>query len=204
MNFNKITQKTVNKVIQSVNEQAHQVPVIISDKTQEFMTRLSNSQPDVIENFLKCNAQPFRVRIPECKFYSYENLIMAITDGPSAYNLEQNLTNSAVKDLAPGFVGYLQLGKNKFLTVMEFDTESIEPYSNVADRVSSKVKNQFKDKLISMLNSGYVNKEIFANKESLFVTKDCNRILAGDWTDITRVAANEKDNYIKSAKDFLP
>ena len=169
----------------------------ISRKTQTFIDKLSNSSTEIIKTFLDKNAREIPTRNNKSKLYHYDNLLLTITDGQQAYNLEQNLKIIQNKGIAPKYVQYFEIGKDEFLTVLEGDKESLIPYNESIGLLSGKEKHQFKSDLKDIvLNTGFVNKEIFANKEPLFVGKESKSIIYGDWEQLSPSESGTKQQYL--------
>ena len=174
----------------------------ISDKTKDFVNKLSNSSTEIIKDFLNTNAKRISLRSKDSKLYQYDNLLLFISNGKNAVNLEQNL-NLADKRIKPKFVSYFQLGSDEFLSVLEGDSSEIIPYNKILSTVTKDQKKNFKDGLKTFLeNSQCVNKEIFANKEPLFFAKSSGKIIYGDWEQATPVDPTQKA-YFKNLIDNL-
>ena len=143
-------------------------------------------------DFLRDQTNNIPLRATNKKLYQYENLFLFRSNGSDAYNLEQQLNFLSQKDFAPKYVKHLQLGDDDFLTILEGDSEALIPYSE-AKTLSTKAKNDFKTEILKFLNFGLVNKEMFANKDILFVTKSNSNLICADWSDIKPVLSSEKD-----------
>lgn len=124
------------------------------------------------------------------------------SNGTKAINLEQNLKVPAINDIAPKYVQYFKIGKNDFLTILETDTEHLLPFTQVEQKVAPQVKQEFKKRIIQLANAGMVNREIFANKESLLITKDGKHIIAGDWGEINTIPEKDKRPFYEFLKNW--
>lgn len=174
-----------------------------SNKTQKFIDKLSNSTTEIIKDFLTNKATEIPLRNKQVKLYHYDNLLLTITDGKSAYNLEQNLQNLLEKNVVPKFIQYYELGNGEFLSVLEGDSEALLPYSSIAGSLSNQDKQLFKTILKQIINTtGQVNKEIFANKEPLFVGKNSKNIIYGDWSSFSYIEPNMKAYYISQIEKY--
>ena len=174
-----------------------------SNKTQKFIDKLSNSTTEIIKDFLTNKATEIPLRNKQVKLYHYDNLLLTITDGKSAYNLEQNLQNLLEKNVVPKFIQYYELGNSEFLSVLEGDSEALLPYSSIAGSLSNQDKQLFKTILKQIINTtGQVNKEIFANKEPLFVGKNSKNIIYGDWSSFSYIEPNMKAYYISRIEKY--
>lgn len=174
-----------------------------SDKTQKFINKLSNSTTEIIKDFLVNNATEIPLRNKQSKLYHYDNLLLTITDGKSAYNLEQNLQNLREKSVVPKFIQYFELGNGEFLSVLEGDHETLLPYHNIASSLSNQDKLKFKTILKQIINTtGQMNKEIFANKEPLFVGKNSKNIIYGDWENLFIIEPNMKQYYLNQIEQY--
>ena len=168
-----------------------------SDKTQKFIEKLSNSTTEIIKTFLSNNATEVPLRNKQSKLYHYDNLLLTITDGKSAYNLEQNLQSIQEQSATPKFIKFFDLGNGEFLSVLEGDSEKLLPYSSRMSSLSNQRKQIFKSTLKQIINTtGQVNKEIFANKEPLFIGKSSENIIYGDWENLSIVTPSMKKYYI--------
>lgn len=168
-----------------------------SDKTQKFIEKLSNSTTEIIKTFLSNNATEVPLRNKQSKLYHYDNLLLTITDGKSAYNLEQNLQSIQEQSATPKFIKFFDLGNGEFLSVLEGDSEKLLPYSSMVSSLSNQRKQIFKSTLKQIINTtGQVNKEIFANKEPLFIGKSSKNIIYGDWENLSIVTPSIKKYYI--------
>ena len=168
-----------------------------SDKTQKFIEKLSNSTTEIIKTFLSNNATEVPLRNKQSKLYHYDNLLLTITDGKSAYNLEQNLQSIQEQSATPKFIKFFDLGNGEFLSVLEGDSEKLLPYSSRVSSLSNQRKQIFKSTLKQIINTtGQVNKEIFANKEPLFIGKSSENIIYGDWENLSIVTPSMKKYYI--------
>ena len=75
------------------------------------------------------------------------------------------------------YYSILLVRNSEFLSVLEGDSEALLPYSSIAGSLSNQDKQLFKTILKQIINTtGQVNKEIFANKEPLFVGKNSKNI----------------------------
>ena len=168
-----------------------------SKKTKDFVNKLSNSTTEIIKDFLSKDAKSIPLRSQESKLYQYDNLFLAITNGKTAYDLERNLKFFQKEGVMPKYVKYLELGNNEFLTILEGDKEALIPYSEARSFLSDKNKQLFKSGLKDIAsNTGYINKEIFANREPLFVGKENKNIIYGDWQALSKTEPDLKQYYI--------
>ena len=168
-----------------------------SKKTKDFVNKLSNSTTEIIKDFLSKDAKQIPLRDKECKLYQYDNLLFTITNGKTAYDLEQNLGFFQQEGIMPKFVKYLELGNDEFLSVLEGDKEALLPYSEARSLLTDKNKQFFKAGLKNMaLNTGYINKEIFASREPLFIGQENKKIIYGDWIQLNKVEPDLKQYYI--------
>ncbi len=183
-----ITQKLINSAKGAVNKLVPKYPdQNISETALEFLQKISNSTTEVITTFLEKKAKPVRIRSEDAKLYRYNNLLLYRSNGDKAFNLEQNLKDFAHAGITPRFVRYFSLGQDDFLTIMDVNEKALIPYFNVADKIKPEVKNAFKSNVKKLLNGKILNKELFANKDALFVTSDGKRILFGDWADVSYI-----------------
>lgn len=168
-----------------------------SDKTQKFIEKLSNSTTEIIKTFLNNNATEVPLRSKHSKLYHYDNLLLTITDGRSAYYLEQNLQSIQGQSVTPKFIKFFELGNGEFLSVLEGDSEKLLPYSSMISSLSYQGKQLFKSTLKQIVNTtGQINKEIFANRQPLFVGKSSKNIIYGDWENLSIVDPSMKQYYL--------
>ena len=101
------------------------------------------------------------------------------------------------------YIQYYELGNGEFLSVLEGDSEALLPYSSIAGSLSNQNKQLFKTILKQIINTtGQVNKEIFANKEPLFVGKNSKNIIYGDWSSFSYIEPNMKAYYISQIEKY--
>lgn len=171
-------------------------------QTSDFLSKLQSSHTETIIEFLETKAKPIKIRSKENNLYVYDNILMYRTNGHDAYTLEQNLKAVEDSELAPKFAEYFQLGDDDFLTVMTVDAENIIPYSEAAGKISSKTKYLYKSNISKLISKGILNREIFANKDTRFVTSDGNRIFCADWGNISFLDKSEREQILKSIEKF--
>lgn len=167
-----------------------------SEKTKAFINKLSNSTTEIIKDFLAKNATEIPLRNKQSKLYHYDNLLITITNGKNAYNLEQNLNTIHNEGVAPKYIQYYELGKDEFLSVLEGDSEALIPYSKALGLISNNNKRSFKNSLMQIAALGQINKEIFANRAPLFVGKNSKNIIYGDWENLSIVDQSMKSYYL--------
>ena len=181
-----ITQKFINSAKGAVNKLVPKYPdQNISETALEFVQRISNSTTKVITEFLEKKTKPVQIRSEDAKLYRYNNLLLYRSNGEKAFNLEQNLKDFEHSGITPRFVKYFSLGQDDFLTIMDVNEKALVPYYKVADKIKPEVKQAFKNNVKKLLNGKILNRELFANKDALFVTSDGKRILFGDWADVS-------------------
>ena len=168
-----------------------------SKKTKDFVNKLSNSTIETIKDFLSKETKQIPLRNSESKLYQYDNLLFTITNGKTAYDLEHNLKFFQKENVMPKYIKYLELGNDEFLTILEGDKEALIPYREARSLLTDKNKQLFKLGLKNIAsNTGYVNKEIFANREPLFVGKENNNLIYGDWLKLSKSEADLKQYYL--------
>lgn len=191
-----------NNTVKSATKQGEQVVSVISDKTKDFMKKIYNSTTEIILKFLREETKPITTRKENFKLYRFGNILMGYSDGPTAYYLEQNLERVEKFGISPKFAGYFQLSRDRFLTVMEAGSEELLPYSSVAEKISAKTKQDFKNTFIEMVKKGLVNKDALANKDSLLVSNDGKQIIIADWNEVIPIVAEDQKTYIKAINDW--
>lgn len=202
MNPVNVTQKLINSAVPLTDKVKDSAAASISSATLEFVDRLSNSSTEMILDFIEKNARRVKVRSANDNLYRYNNLLLFKSNGQKAYNLEQNLKAVQDSGTAPKFVSYLEIGKDNFLTILEADADKIIPYTKVADKVKPEVKQKFINNVQKLLNDGVLNREVFANKDALFVTQNGKKIVYGDWSDIAFLNSNEKQKLLEVVKKW--
>ncbi len=181
-----ITQKLINSAKSAAGKLVPKYPdQSISETALEFVQKISNSKPAVIAEFLEKKTKPVPLRSEDAKLYRYNNLLLYRSNGDRAFNLEQNLRDFADTGMTPRFVKYFSLGQDDFLTIMDVNEKALVPYYKVADKVKPEVKQAFRNNVKNLLNGKVLNRELFANKDALFVTSDGKRIVFGDWAEIS-------------------
>lgn len=194
------------KILQNLVKSAQQMApppkesLKISAAAQEFVEKLSNSTTDVILEFLQTKTKPVHLRSAENKLYRLDNLLLYRSNGSTAYKLEENLKSFEHTGLTPNFVKYFQLGKDDFLTVMDVDTKTIVPYVKVADKVPQQTKQKFENAVRSLYSGSFINREIFANKDALFVTPNGQKIFCADWGDVQYLSSSDKNGFADAMK----
>ena len=199
-----IDTKIINSAIKTVNSAMNDANVhAVSDKTKDFVSKVINSSTEVIDNFLKTRTQKIQTRDTASKLYRYENVILCRADGRTSYNLEQNLNLVKEFGIAPRFVHYFELGRDDFLTIMEISDKNLVPYYQAADKVPEKVKQEFVSNVKNLYqNKHIVNKELFANKDGLFVSEDTGNIVYADWNQIHFLSPEDKKGMAGFIKDW--
>ena len=191
-----------NNVVGTATTQGEKMSSIISDATKDFMRKISNSTTEDILKFLDIETKQIATRGENYKLYRYRNILMSYSDGQTAYNLEQNLESVKKFGISPKFAGYFRLSKDKFLTIMEANSEKILPYSRFADKISAKTKQNFKNSFLALVKNGIVNKEALANKDSLLVSSNGKQIIIADWNEIVPLTIDKQTEFIKIINDW--
>lgn len=174
-----------------------------SDKTLKFIDKLSNSTTEIIKVFLNNNAIEIPLSDRQSKLYHYDNLLLVLTDGKNAYNLEKNLRNVEKENFAPKFVKYYELGDDEFLTVLEGDNETLLPYSKMINKIPNKNKLEFKISLKHFVDTTeQINKEIFTNKKLLFFAKNSKNIIYADWESLSIISTDMKPYYLNQIEKY--
>lgn len=198
----KISQKLISSAIPE-NLRQDAVPLErISNAAKEFVNKLSNSTTKTIENFLHTQTRPVPLRAQDATMYRYNNLLLYRTNGYKSENLERNLKMLEKDGIAPKFIQYFKLGKDDFLTVMEVNGEKLIPYFKVAEKVSTKTKQNFETQIRRLVNDGMLNREIFANKNPLFVTPDAKTIVYGDWAETAPILQSERAGILNKIQNW--
>lgn len=172
----------------------------ISAKTADFVNRIFNSTTEVILDFLGTKTKQIKLRNSSDSLYCYENCLLLRSNGQRAYGLEQNIREIEQIGIAPRFVKYFQLGEDDFLTVLEAGEGKLSPYCENVQRVSQKAKQGFKTGVKELLDKGFVNKEMFTNKDA-FLLDDSGKIVFADWTGLEYVTATKKqalENHLRN------
>ncbi len=172
----------------------------ISAKTADFVNRIFNSTTEVILDFLGTKTKQIKLRNSSDSLYCYENCLLLRSNGQRAYDLEQNIREIEQIGIAPRFVKYFQLGEDDFLTVLEAGEGKLSPYCENVQRVSQKAKQGFKTGVKELLDKGFVNKEMFTNKDA-FLFDDSGKIVFADWTGLEYVTATKKqalENHLRN------
>ncbi len=172
----------------------------ISAKTADFVNRIFNSTTEVILDFLGTKTKQIKLRNSSDSLYCYENCLLLRSNGQRAYDLEQNIREIEQIGIAPRFVKYFQLGEDDFLTVLEAGEGKLSPYCENVQRVSQKAKQGFKTGVKELLDKGFVNKEMFTNKDA-FLLDDSGKIVFADWTGLEYVTATKKqalENHLRN------
>jgi len=198
----KITQNLINSAASVYANKPAEAAAQISKSAQEFISKLTNSSTEVIENFLKTNTRPVPLRDKDALMYRYNNLLLYRSNGNTAQNLETNLKMCQKHGIAPRFVQYFKLDKDDFLTIMDVNAEKIIPYFKVADKVPQKTKQNFETKIRSLIQNGELNREIFANKNPLFVTPDAKTIVYADWAEVSPLMKSDRAEILQKIKDW--
>ena len=191
MNKVTVTKNFINELEKkSLNSEVNVIKSL-SSKTSSFIDKLSNSTTDTILNFLENKTNKIRIRDLDSELYQYENLFLFRSNGKKAFDLEQNLKFLENLNISPKYVKYFQLGKEDFLTVLEGGKDDVIPYRQVVGRVLPEQKNTLISKLNKMLEKGFINKEVFANRDLLYVDKN-NRLIIADWSNLSFVEGEEQ------------
>lgn len=172
----------------------------ISAKTADFVNRIFNSTTEVILDFLGTKTKQIKLRNSSDSLYCYENCLLVRSNGQRAFDLEQNIKEIEQIGIVPRFVKYFQLGEDDFLTVLEVGEGKLSPYCENVQRVSQKAKQGFKTGVKELLDKGFVNKEIFINKDA-FLLDDSGKIVFADWTGLEYVTPTKKqalENYLRN------
>lgn len=189
------SKQLIQDIVKNIQKQSVEKPVQISQKTQNIVFKLSTLDSEGIGTFLKEKAHEIGLRDKNLKLYAHENVLLLLSDGNTSYNLEQTLKSKS-GNVMPKFVSYIELGKDRFLSILEGDTEALVPYREVAESITDKQKQLFKtDFKEHMLKTGLINKETFANKEPLFVRKSDNSIIYADWGNLQPVEKDLREYY---------
>lgn len=194
----KIITGTISHVADNIKTNTH----AIKAETMDFVEKIHNSTTSTIIDFLENNTKPVKLRGSDERLYRYKNILLYRSNGTKAFNLEQNLKLQEIKDIAPQYVKYFKLGKDDFLTVLETNTEHLVPYAQFQEKISPSVKQEFKSRIIQLAKAGLVNREVFANKEALMLTKDGKHIIAGDWGEINTIPAKDKASFYEFLKKW--
>lgn len=173
----------------------------ISKGTKEFVQKMANSTTDVILRFISNNGKEIKLRSNDDKLYRYKNILLYRSNGAKAYQLEQNIKIFQGSGIAPRYVNYFELGKDDFLTVMETNGEKALPYRKNADRIAPEEKQKFVKRVQSLLDQGFVNREIFANEEAYLVTSN-GEVLFADWSEVNAINKSEISHYNRFMKDW--
>ncbi len=173
----------------------------INKESLDFIEKLSNSTTETIQDFLKKNTKKIKTN-NKSKLYQYNNLILIRSDGDMAYQIEQNLKFLGIDEIAPKYIKYLQLDKNDFLTILELNNQKIMPYTEIADKIPFGIKKNFKEKIQNLASKGIINREIFTNKDAFFVTKDCQKIIFADWSNLYILNQDEKKLIQEKLKNW--
>lgn len=173
----------------------------INKESLDFVEKLSNSTTETILDFLEKNTRKIKTN-NKSKLYQYNNLILIRSDGDTAYQIEKNLKFLGIDEIAPQYIKYFQLDKNDFLTILELNNKETTPYTEVANKIPIEIKKSFKTKIQNLADKGIINQGIFTNKDALFATKDCKKIIFADWSNLYILKQNEKNLIQEKLKNW--
>ena len=173
----------------------------INKESLDFVEKLSNSTTETILDFLEKNTRKIKTN-NKSKLYQYNNLILIRSDGDTAYQIEKNLKFLGIDEIAPQYIKYFQLDKNDFLTILELNNKETTPYTEVANKIPIEIKKSFKTKIQNLADKGIINQGIFTNKDALFVTQDCKKIIFADWSNLYILKQNEKNLIQEKLKNW--
>lgn len=200
--INKITNKIVDSASKQLSKAKNVTNDAISSSTKEFINRLSNTGSEAIIEFLENNTKPVKIRNSNNKLYRYNNLLIQRTNGYTAEVLEDNIKRFQDSNFAPKFVHYFKLGNDDFITILEANTTKLLPYTPNADKISQVTKQTFIQRVNALVKRGYVNREIFANKDAMFVSADGNNIIFADWSEVSPLSAGQKSKLLEYVNNW--
>jgi len=197
MDMIKITQKVTNtSAIPVIKDSGRKVMQNITAATQDFVDRLSNTHTKEILEFLEKNAKKIKTRSADDSLYLYNNILLYRAHGAKSYDLEQNLKILKGSPIAPKFVKYFKLGEEDFLTVMQVSDKAVVSYNEAPQRVVSAAKEDFRNQLTDLINRGFVNREVFANKGALLSTEDGKNLVFAEWSSLQPIEKRDVPIYL--------
>ena len=134
--------------------------------------------------------------------YLYDNFLLYRSGGNASIQLEENLKLFKDNPSVPKFVKFFQLGDNDFLSLVEINQDDILPYKQTASQIPEAVKQKFKANIQKITNQGFINRKIFTDKDSFFVTKNNNNIIFADWSEIHILSPQEKLQMNETLKNW--
>ncbi|MBR6098928.1 hypothetical protein IKP85_04205 [bacterium] len=197
MNPIKVTQKiTSTPVIPAMKDSGREVMQNITASAQEFIERLSNTHTNEILEFLEKNTKKIKTRSADDSLYLYNNILLYRAPGAKSYDLEQNLKTLKDSPIAPQFIKYFRLGEEDFLTVMQVSEKSVSSYADAPQKVLSSAKEDFRRSMTDLINRGFVNRDVFANKEALLSADGGKNLVFADWSSLQPIDKNEIPIYM--------
>jgi hypothetical protein len=171
----------------------------ISLKTRDIVERIRNSTTDVLLKFLDNNADKYQLRNKVVDLYKYENLLLFRSNGINSKNIETNLKIFERLKLTPKYITYFELGDNDYLTVVQGAKKKLDSI-DVLDAKAQNYVQIIKNKLIKMHLDGYLNQEMYANK-NLYFNADDERIIYADWNEVVLLRTpQERQQMVQQAK----
>ena len=201
MDTSKIIQSNINNYRKQEKVMSDFSTNTFSPKTLDFSDRILNSDSEDIISFLN-NKTKLLSKKDSSFLYLYDNFLLYRSGGNASIQLEENLKLFKDNPSVPKFVKFFQLGDNDFLSLVEINQDDILPYKQTASQIPEAVKQKFKANIQKITNQGFINRKIFTDKDSFFVTKNNNNIIFADWSEIHILSPQEKLQMNETLKNW--